>query len=107
MVPFIVSTIEAGDFIMGAIDDILKALDRIPIWKRLGEVPAEVDQLKTQVAALEAKLNGKWPADVCRYCGERAVRLMDHRGPDMHGVITELWECGACQQTDRRSVKPR
>ncbi|MDP3316591.1 MAG: hypothetical protein Q8M47_11075 [Devosia sp.] len=92
---------------MEAIDDISKLLDRIPIWKRLGEVPAEVDQLKKQVADLEAKLNGKWPADVCRFCGEREVRLMDHRGPDSHGIITELWTCGACSQVDRRPVKAR
>jgi hypothetical protein len=41
---------------MGIIDDILKALDRIPAWKRLQEVPSEVDQLKAKVAALEDKL---------------------------------------------------
>ncbi|HEY0920503.1 hypothetical protein [Devosia sp.] len=92
---------------MGAIDDFMKMLDRIPIWKRLGEVPSEVYDLKRRVADLEEKLGGKWPAEVCRYCGERAVRLMDHRGPDAHGIITELWTCGACQQTDRRPVKPR
>jgi hypothetical protein len=28
------------------IEDLMKALDRIPIWNCLGEVPAEVDDLK-------------------------------------------------------------
>ncbi|MFH0342813.1 MAG: hypothetical protein ACHBNF_11935 [Chromatiales bacterium] len=58
---------------MGAIDDFLKMLDRIPIWRRLGEVPGEVDDLKRRVAELEQKLNGKWPPDVCEFCGTRAV----------------------------------
>ena len=30
---------------MGIVDDLLKALERIPIWKRLGEVPDEIDEL--------------------------------------------------------------
>ena len=31
---------------MSLLDDVMKVLDRIPIWKRLGEVPSEVDDLK-------------------------------------------------------------
>lgn len=91
---------------MGIVDDTLKVLDRIPIWKRLGEVPAEVDGLMRRVAELEVKLNGKWPADVCRYCGERAVRLTTHRGPDARGIVTEHWTCGECQKVDHRRVAP-
>jgi hypothetical protein len=104
ILPLIVSIIWGA--IVGIVDDILKALDRIPLWKRLGQVPDEVDDLQRRVASLEEKLNGKWPPDVCRYCGARAVRLMDHKGPDTTGVITELWSCGECQQVDRRRVKP-
>jgi hypothetical protein len=92
---------------MGAIDDFMKMLDRIPIWKRLGEVPAEVDSLKARVADLEGKLNGKWPADVCRYCGERAARFTSSRGPDDKGIIFEHWTCEKCSQNDRRPVKAR
>jgi hypothetical protein len=92
---------------MGVIDDIMKALDRIPIWKRLQEVPAEVDGLKAKVAALEEKLGGKWPADVCRYCGERAVRLKHNLGPDGKGFMHEEWDCSACGQYDKRLVKAK
>jgi hypothetical protein len=60
---------------MGVIEDMLNALDRIPGWKRLQQVPSEVDELNARVAALEEKLGGKWPADICRYCGERGARL--------------------------------
>lgn len=104
-VPFIVSII-SGEPIVGVIDDLMKTLDRIPIWKRLGEVPEEVDDLKKRVATLEEMLNGKWPAEVCRFCGARAVRLKDQRGPDMQGVVTEFWTCSECGQNDRRRAKP-
>ena len=78
---------------MGMIDDILKALDRIPTWKRLQEVPAEVDDLKRRVVELEAKLGGKWPPDVCKYCGARAVRLT---ADSTYGGMFEVWTCGEC-----------
>lgn len=91
---------------MGAIDDIGKMLDRIPIWKRLGEVPAEVDDLKKRVADLEQQLGGKWPADVCKFCGARAARLSSKRGPS-GDIITEVWKCAECGQADHRPMKIR
>ena len=89
---------------MGMIDDILKALDRVPAWRRLQEVPSEVDDLKRRVAELDEKLNGKWPGDVCRYCGARAARLTDTRGGST-GIIHENWTCEECGETDYRHVK--
>lgn len=91
---------------MGVLDDVWNALDRIPIWKRLQEVPDEVDDLKKRVADLEEKLNGKWPAEVCRYCGERATRLSMSVGPTDKGAMREEWLCASCGQTDVRLTKP-
>ncbi len=90
---------------MGAIDDFVKMLDRIPLWKRLGELPAEVDDLNRRVADLEAKLGGKWPADVCRKCGERAMRLEAIQGPDSRGAMKEMWACGECQFHEPRIAR--
>jgi hypothetical protein len=87
---------------MGVIEDMLNALDRIPGWRRLQELPAEVDELKAKVAALEEKLGGKWPPAVCRFCGERKSRLQGFRG---HGNVDEIWSCEACGKQDRRPRK--
>lgn len=92
---------------MGMIEDILKALDRMPIWKRLQETPGEVDDLRARVEALEEKLGGQWPPEICRFCGERAARLESSRGPNDKGLMTEFWKCAACNQTDKRLVRPR
>jgi hypothetical protein len=92
---------------MGVIDDMLKALDRIPGWARLQKVPDEVDELKSKVAALEEKLGSKWPPDVCRFCGERAVRLHASFGPDSNKNMQENWECAICKKTDVKLVKAR
>lgn len=89
---------------MGIIDDIIKALDRIPIWKRLQDVPNEIDNLKLRISDLEEKLGGRWPPDVCRYCGARASRLTATLGPDDKGKMHEHWSCNECQKTEKRIV---
>jgi hypothetical protein len=63
-----------GERAMGVLEDMIKALDRIPGWKRLQELPSEVDQLKASVAALEEKLSDKWPAECADSVGP------EHRG---------------------------
>lgn len=78
---------------MAVVDNVLHVLDRIPIWKRLQEIPTEVDALKQRITALEAAL-ARCPADACPYCGERAFRLAHQ---DMSGE-REVWECGECKK---------
>jgi ribosomal protein L40E len=89
------------------LDDLLKMLDRWGEWKRMREAPARVDELQKRVEELEAKLGGKYPADVCRMCGARAARLygsriINHEG----GVVAENWVCKECGAQDMRTVRP-
>jgi len=39
---------------MSAIDDLLKLLDRIPLWKKLNALPDRVDELEKRIAILES-----------------------------------------------------
>lgn len=82
----------------------MKTLDRIPIWKRLQIVPTEVDDLKARVAELEEKLGGKWPADVCKYCGNRTMRMKNQFGPNEKGKMIEQWYCPDCNKYEERLV---
>ena len=90
---------------MGLLEDILKTLDRFPLWKRVQELPSEVDDLKRRISEIEEKLAGKWPADVCRHCGARAARI-GHTTFDQ-GFVIERWDCAECRHLDFRRVKPR
>lgn len=90
---------------MGILDDVLKALDRIPVWKRLQQLPTEVNELQARVTALEQMLGGKWPAEVCRFCGARAARLSSSLGPDDRGQMHEHWTCGECNRDEKRLKK--
>lgn len=78
---------------MGLLEDIMKSLDRIPIWKRLQEIPTEIDALKERISSLESALV-RCPAEGCPFCGARAFRL---ERVDMHGQ-REVWKCSECQK---------
>ena len=60
------------------------------MWRDLQDTPKRITELEGRVAELEGKLGGKWPADVCKFCGMRAVRLNGSFGP-MDGYIQEQW----------------
>jgi hypothetical protein len=91
---------------MGLLEDMLKALDRVEIWKELQGTPKRIAELEKRVMELEEKLGGKWPADVCKFCGERSVRLRQKMGPVEGGYMREHWQCASCTKTDIRLVKP-
>lgn len=76
--------------------DILAALEKWPLWKRVSETPERVESLEKRVAELELKLGGKWPADVCPFCGERAMRMA------MSFANMTVWNCTACKGVDKR-----
>jgi uncharacterized protein with PIN domain len=84
--------------------DIIEALDRIPVWKRLQGAPAKIDELENRIAELEKKLGDKWPADVCKFCGERAMRMSQSYAPQKNGNVAQQWHCGKCGQYENRVV---
>jgi hypothetical protein len=151
---------------MHLFDNLLKALGRIPIWKRFQEVPFALDDLKRRVSVeipseldsqrrvsteilseldvlkrrvseeipceldalknrvngeiisqldalnrrvsdLEEKLGDKWPADICRHCGERGLRLAHAIPvPDSQGYMRENWQCEKCGKYDVKAYIP-
>ncbi len=92
---------------MGLMEDMLKVFDRWDVWQEMKTLPQRVSDLEAKVADLNAKLGGKWPPDVCRSCGERAMRLSWVGGPDDRGNMREDWECKACKFIEIRKVKPQ
>lgn len=71
------------------IGDALSLLDRVPIWKRVKELPDKVEALERRIAALESK--PKLP--LCESCGEGFMRRQkDER---LSGVFAEFNDAGA------------
>lgn len=88
---------------MGVIEDVMRALERIPIWKRLVALPAEVEQLQARVDALEARLT-QATGDVCPKC--RAPHFMLEDSQPLRGGLGDLgvrqysYRCHSCGYED-------
>ena len=89
---------------MGLLEDIITALERFPVWKRLTGMPAELDALKARVAELEAKL-GETPGEQCPQCRQHAL-IMERSEPDPLfggvGTMLEHMRCNSCGYTQQR-----
>ena len=93
---------------MVSIGDILKLLDQIPIWKTLKALPARVETLEKQVAALEQRLSEKPAAAPCPKCraGMEVTDVVpDPTFGDLGGQQHTL-KCPSCGHTEKRLVTP-
>jgi hypothetical protein len=92
---------------MGILEDVIKALERIPAWKRMQDLPQQVSQLQARVAALEAEL-APATGDQCPKC--RSMSFMLDRTepqPPPWGEMGEMQDvriCSSCgyQRADKR-----
>lgn len=91
---------------MGVLEDVMKALERIPLWKRVSKLPEEVEALEKRVTELEARLS-RAKGDQCPKCREMAFTL--ESSVPMTGALGRLgamhdqYRCSACGYTDRRT----
>jgi hypothetical protein len=103
---------------MSVISDLDKLLDKIPLWKRLQEIPkhfdelkAEFQELKTYVASLEAEIRKRPPAEQCPICKTGNLNVIHTRphptlGPV--GVQERTVKCdnSSCGHTEKRRHDP-
>ncbi len=85
---------------MFGLSDLNTLLEKIPVWKRLVGLPAEVDALRERVAALEAKLGQPLSKDACPQCGERTF-FVEKSQPSLGGMgkagyLDRVYACKAC-----------
>lgn len=90
---------------MGMLEDVMRALERIPGWKRIAEAPAQVEALERRVAALEARL-APAKGDQCPRCRAMAFQLIETVPADppwdKMGVRVDVLRCSSCNYEDRR-----
>lgn len=83
---------------MGVLEEINTALERIPVWKKLAALPAQVEALEARIAALEAKLGPK-PGKECPLCGELAMKVIasaPHPSMAWAGGKRDTVKCSSC-----------
>ncbi len=57
---------------MISVSDILKILDKAPIWKTLTQMPKRIAELEERVAALEGQPKQAQHLHICEICGKPA-----------------------------------
>ena len=94
---------------MGILEDVIKALERIPAWKRLQTTPEKIDALDKRLRELEARMQ---PAtgDRCPSCKAMAYKLIKS-GPAPEpwgsmGAREDHFGCLQCGYTDSRQRNP-
>jgi hypothetical protein len=89
---------------MGLLEDVMKVLDRIPVWKRLQQIPAEHDALVARVADLERRLSGPTGL-ICPSCGEPKLMPVGSKPDETFGdfgVMSDSYQCSNCQHQESR-----
>lgn len=89
--------------------DIMKALEALPVWKRLTALPDRVDQLERRLAALEASKAVTPTSGTCRFCHGR-LRVIDEKPhPDFgfagRKVLTLECQNPSCGKKTTRDVQ--
>lgn len=88
---------------MGILEDVLKALERVPGWKRISGLPNEVDELKRRIAALEERIASA-TGQKCPKCGAMSYRLTSSSPDDDDfvgsGLMVDQYTCSSCSYTN-------
>jgi transposase-like protein len=94
---------------MGIIEDIISALERIPIWKRVSALPAEVQALRERIEALEKRLAGG-SGQRCPVCNSTDFKVTGS-APDADfsfaGVMRDTYRCKDCGHQESRPRQTR
>lgn len=97
---------------MGILEDVMKTLERLPAWRRVSDLPQEVEELKARIAALEAKL-GPQPGAKCAMCKGFSMQITSsapHPDFGSMGLKLDTLQCSVCgfeEQHERNPAEPR
>ena len=90
---------------MGMIEDVMKALERIPLWKRVSALPEEVAALRERVDQLEAQLAGK-SGPCCPICNAPGFKVTASKPDPVAGdlgIIQDTHQCSKCGHSENRT----
>lgn len=89
---------------MGMLEDVLKALERIPVWRRVTALPDTVAALEARVRALEERLETS-SGSRCPMCQSSGfMRTASRPDPAFGslGVMLDTFTCPGCGHHEER-----
>lgn len=88
---------------LGAFDDVMKALKRISVRKRVAALPQELEALRRRVEELEAIVAGSGGADRCPVCDATGFkRYASVPFKILPGVMMDSYRCPVCSHEELR-----
>ena len=94
---------------MGVLEDVIKALERIPAWKRMLTMQNELADLQARVKMLETRLASA-TGEQCPKCRSMSFTLVNSTPAPPPwgelGVRQDHYLCSACGYTDLRERNP-
>nr|WP_314123463.1 hypothetical protein [uncultured Brevundimonas sp.] len=89
--------------------DVMKALEALPIWKRVSALPDRVDALERRLQALEASRAAVPSSGACRFC-HGSLRVIDEQPHPDFGfagmkVLTLQCQNPSCGKTTTKNEK--
>lgn len=94
---------------MGILEDVVKALERIPSWKRVQALPQQITSLEQRIKALEDRLTTA-TGEQCPKCRAMAFNLeRSTPSPEPWGSMgarQDHYSCAACLYQDIRERNP-
>lgn len=91
---------------MGMLEDVIKALERIPLWKQVSVLPARVEQLEARIASLEAQLAGK-PGALCPMCNATGFARTASKPDPVFGATGLMLDSYRCPDCGHAEDRPR
>ncbi len=87
---------------MLTINELIKLLEKAPLWKRHAPLPDKVAELECRVAALETHLADRTSGAYCEHCGSGNVKRIgavpDPAFGDVFGDKLPKYRCENCEQ---------
>lgn len=91
---------------MGMLEDLMKALERIPLWKQVSALPATVSALEARIAALEARLDTS-SGSRCPMCQSSGFMRTGSKPDPAFGALGVMLDMFSCPGCGHHEARPR
>jgi len=88
------------------IKDINELLEKIPIWKKLVQLPDRLDGIEKRLKSIEDKMSGS--GELCPYCKQPTLQLLEikpHKLFGEAGLKVGSYKCNNCKKDFKKELE--
>jgi transposase-like protein len=91
---------------MFSLKDLNELLEKIPIWKKLIQLPEKLDSIEKRIKSIEDKMSST--GELCPYCKQPSLKLLEIKPHEMLGDVglkVGYYKCDNCKKDYERELK--